>query len=52
MLASHDPSRTIALSHHQPDVLPRLIDQVVGGLLELMVHSVEGLRARVNKALR
>jgi hypothetical protein len=51
MIASQTPP-SIALAHRQPSVLPRLIDQVVGDLLELVVYAVEELREQITRSLR
>lgn len=52
MIASSSSSHSVALTDRQPPALSRLVEQVVGDLLELVVHSVEGLRERIAKTLR
>jgi len=52
MIASETPPSSTALAARQPSVLPRLIQQVVGDLLELVVYSVEELRERITRSLR
>jgi hypothetical protein len=52
MIASETPPSPTALAHRQQSVLPRLIQQVVGDLLELVVYSVEELRERLTRSLQ
>jgi hypothetical protein len=41
------PPRAIALTESQPSALPRMVERVLGSLLELAVHAIEDLRDRV-----
>ena len=50
MLAS--PSPSFALTDQTHTTLPRLVNRVVGDLLELMVYSIEALRDRFDASLR
>ena len=50
MLAS--PSSTVALTDQPRTALPRLINRVVGDLLELLVYSIEAVRDRFDASLR
>jgi hypothetical protein len=52
MIASGSSPRSIALADRQLPVLSRLIDHVVGDLIELVVYSVEELRERISRTLR
>jgi hypothetical protein len=52
MIASGSSPRSIALTDRQLPVLSRLIDHVVGDLIELVVYSVEELRERISRTLR
>jgi hypothetical protein len=51
MTASPASPRSIALTGSS-SALPRLVNHVVGDLLELMVYSIEGLRDRITASLR
>jgi hypothetical protein len=46
MLASRLARRSVTLVGQLPS-LPRVLDRLVGGMLELMIHSIEGLRDRL-----
>jgi hypothetical protein len=52
MIASEVPPPITALAHRPSSVLPRLINQVVGDLLELVVYSIEELRDRITRSLQ
>lgn len=52
MDASTSPTSSLAVADRTSSVLPRLIERVVGDLLELVVHSIEELRDRVAKSAR
>ena len=49
MAVSTTPSRTIALPVRMPSTLPQILDAFVGGLLELVIHSIEGVRERLSR---
>jgi hypothetical protein len=51
-MASSMSRRSIALVDSASSTIPRLIEHVVGDLLELMVYSIEGLRDRFAASLR
>lgn len=46
MVASSPPSRSIAVAN-SAHALPRAIEAFVGSLLELVIHSIEGVRGRL-----
>ena len=52
MIASSLSPRSIALSDRGVSAFPRIVNRVVGDLLELMVYSVEGLRDRITASLQ
>jgi hypothetical protein len=45
MVASSPPSRSITVAN-PAHALPRALDAFIGGLLELVIHSFEGVRGR------
>ena len=52
MLATTNASPSLALTDRSASMLPRLLQRVVGDLLELVVHSIEEMRDRVSKPAR
>jgi hypothetical protein len=44
MVASSPSSRSITVTVRPRDGIPRAVETILGGMLELMIHSVEGLR--------
>ena len=48
MIASSPPARSIMVTNPAQG-LPRAVDAFVGSLLELVVHSIEGVRERLSK---
>jgi hypothetical protein len=52
MIASSPPARSVMVTTPAQS-LPRTVDAFVGSLLELVIHSIEGVRERLGKlALR
>jgi hypothetical protein len=47
MVASSFVRRSAMLVGNLPVVLPRALDRLVGSVLELMIHTIEGLRDRL-----
>ena len=43
------PSRSLALVTRLRSTIPHVTDVVLGGVLELMIHSIEELRDRFGK---
>ena len=52
MIASPRSPRSLALPDRGAPAFSRIVNRVVGDLLELMVHSIEGLRDRIAASLR
>jgi hypothetical protein len=54
MVVSSISSRTLAVppSPRLTDIAPRILENVAGGLLELVIHVVEGWRDRRDRADR
>jgi hypothetical protein len=47
MLASRQASPSVSLVSRMSYGLPRALEAVVGGMLEIAIHSIEGLRDHV-----
>lgn len=47
MVASSSSSRSITVA--SSSALPRVLDAFVGNVLELVIHSIEGLRERIGR---
>jgi hypothetical protein len=54
MVVTSMSSRALAMppSPGLADVAPRILENVVGGILELMIHAVEGWRDRRDRVDR
>jgi hypothetical protein len=52
MLATTTPSRTLSLAPRAPALSFVILDTVVGSVLELAIHAIEGVRDRLSKLAR
>jgi hypothetical protein len=46
MIASSPPARSITVID-SAQTLPRVVEAFIGNLLELVIHSIEGVRGRL-----